>query len=366
MSAYAVSARGLAGRKVPQGVLTPMGDPLFAASEPGAWYDPSDMSTLFQDSAGTVPVTAVEQPVGRILDKSGRGNHATQATTTKRPVYSRRVNLLLATATLATQSMTTTAAAYTLALSGAGSVTLSGAATGTFGAGTHVITCTAGSLTLTVAGAVNDADFRLAVDAHLPYQWVNTATDYDADPSKFPAYLRFDGVDDALGTANIDFTGTDKMTVWAGVRSNLNGYSNIVELGPNSGAENGFSLQRGFAAAGDYVGIMYGTSLGYGYTSNFAAPDTSVIAAQYDIAQASVAGGEISFRRNGVVSAKADSQGSAGTGNFSQKPLYIGGRAGTSLPFNGRIYSLIVRGAQTPLPQIEATERYIKQKMGLP
>ncbi len=129
MSAYAVSARGLAGRKVPQGVLTPMGDPLFAASEPGAWYDPSDMSTLFQDSAGTVPVTAVEQPVGRILDKSGRGNHATQATTTKRPVYSRRVNLLLATATLATQSMTTTAAAYTLALSGAGSVTLSGAAT---------------------------------------------------------------------------------------------------------------------------------------------------------------------------------------------------------------------------------------------
>ena len=82
---------------LPQGVLTPMGDLLFAASEPGAWYDPSDLSTLFQDSAGTVPVTAVEQPVGRILDKSGRGNHATQATTTKRPVLSRRVNLLTKT-----------------------------------------------------------------------------------------------------------------------------------------------------------------------------------------------------------------------------------------------------------------------------
>jgi hypothetical protein len=43
---------------------------LFADGEPGVWYDPSDFSTMFQDSAGTTPVTAVEQPVGLILDKS--------------------------------------------------------------------------------------------------------------------------------------------------------------------------------------------------------------------------------------------------------------------------------------------------------
>lgn len=43
---------------------------LFAASEVGVWYDPSDFSTMFQDSAGTTPVTAVGQPVGLILDKS--------------------------------------------------------------------------------------------------------------------------------------------------------------------------------------------------------------------------------------------------------------------------------------------------------
>ena len=42
---------------------------LFAASEPGGWYDPSDLTTLFQDAAGTTPVTAVEQPVGLVLDK---------------------------------------------------------------------------------------------------------------------------------------------------------------------------------------------------------------------------------------------------------------------------------------------------------
>lgn len=59
---------------------------LFANGEAGAWYDPSDLSTLFQDSAGTTPVTATGQPVGRMLDKSGNGYHVTQSTTTKRPV----------------------------------------------------------------------------------------------------------------------------------------------------------------------------------------------------------------------------------------------------------------------------------------
>jgi len=43
---------------------------LFSAGEIGVWYDPSDFSTMFQDTAGTTPVTAVEQPVGLILDKS--------------------------------------------------------------------------------------------------------------------------------------------------------------------------------------------------------------------------------------------------------------------------------------------------------
>ena len=58
---------------------------LFGAGEQGCWLDPSDFSTMFQDSAGTTPVTAVGQPVGRILDKSGRGNHATVAAAGSRP-----------------------------------------------------------------------------------------------------------------------------------------------------------------------------------------------------------------------------------------------------------------------------------------
>ena len=43
---------------------------LFAGGIAGAWYGPSDLSTLFQDSAGTTPVTTTGQPVGLMLDKS--------------------------------------------------------------------------------------------------------------------------------------------------------------------------------------------------------------------------------------------------------------------------------------------------------
>lgn len=68
----------------PSAVWTPAS--LFAAGEEGAWYDPSDLSTMFQDAAGTIPVTAVGQPVGCIFDKSGRGNHATQADASRKPI----------------------------------------------------------------------------------------------------------------------------------------------------------------------------------------------------------------------------------------------------------------------------------------
>ena len=43
---------------------------LFDTGVQGAWYDPTDLTTLYQDAAGTTPVTAMEQPVGMILDKS--------------------------------------------------------------------------------------------------------------------------------------------------------------------------------------------------------------------------------------------------------------------------------------------------------
>jgi len=39
------------------------------------WWDPSDLSTLFQDRAGTVPVLKDGDPVRLVVDKTGNGNH---------------------------------------------------------------------------------------------------------------------------------------------------------------------------------------------------------------------------------------------------------------------------------------------------
>ena len=62
---------------------------LFAAGEAGGLWDFSTLANLYQDSAGTTPCTAVGDPIGKVLDTSGRGNHLTQATSTKRPTLGR-------------------------------------------------------------------------------------------------------------------------------------------------------------------------------------------------------------------------------------------------------------------------------------
>ena len=68
---------------------------LFKDGKQGMWYDPSDLSTLFQDAAETVPVTTNGNPVGKMLDKSGNNNHATPPTGTARPLYNTEPSRLL-------------------------------------------------------------------------------------------------------------------------------------------------------------------------------------------------------------------------------------------------------------------------------
>jgi len=484
---------------------------LFAAGEQGVWYDPSDLTTLFQDSAGNTPVTAVEQAVGLMLDKSkgltlgselvvngtfpvntaswsagggasiardttvfsngallvtvtgasstfalqtvtgltaGKiyilsadvytpssnsnstdratigvqvssftsagsvsqslrdviqtitirfiasgtsqtiycsvvptdytvwgtlgnvayfdnisvkellGNHATQSTSAARPVLSARVNLLLATTTLATQSVTTVATGHTLRFDGTGSITLSGTAAGTYTAGSYTFTPTAGTLTLTVSGSVTDADLRATNDGvGLPvYQRVNTSTDYDT--TGFPLYLRFDGTDDSMATGSISFTSTDKMSVFSGLRKLSDALEGcFVELSTNFISNNGsftmFARGSNYPTGFDtpYRGTIQVTTPGF----VAAAPTSQVITSSYDIAAPLAV-----FRSNGVQVSSTTS--TAGTGNFGNYPLYIGSRAGTSSRFNGRLYSLIVRGAASTAQQISDTETWINGK----
>lgn len=242
---------------------------LFSVGEQGAWYDPSDLTTMFQDTAGTTPVTDVGQAVARINDKSGNGNHATQATLANRPTF----------------------------------------------------------------------------------QIENGCS-----------YLQFDGSNDSLATSSIDFTATDNITVFSGLRklSDVN-RGVFVELSVNTDlnagtfaltAPNGNGLANLAAYAGGSVRVAGGLATGN------AAPVTRVITFAADIS-ADV----LSRRQDGINVGTVTSN--QGTGNFLSYPLYIGARAGTSLFFNGRLYSLIVRGAQSNNGQISAAEAWVANKTGV-
>ena len=56
-------------------------------SAKGGMWDFTDMGTLFQDSARTVPVTAASQPVGGVNDISGLHSVLAQPTSGKRPQF---------------------------------------------------------------------------------------------------------------------------------------------------------------------------------------------------------------------------------------------------------------------------------------
>jgi len=544
---------------------------LFAAGEQGAWYDPSDLTTLFQDQAGTTPVTAVEQPVSLMLDKSkggdaigadtvvngtfaadsdwtkgtdwtigsgvatktagtaavlsqaatltaGRsyivtytitrtagtliarftgattvsgtarsaagtytdiltavsgnttlefsadssfagtvdnvtlkqlpaGNHAyTPSTATaSRPVLSARVNLLTKTEQFDDGAWTKTnssitantivapdgtltadktvpnngtsgfvlgntsvsAATYTASVfAKAGEFTflrinlqppeggnqntyfdLVNGTVGTSAAGnTNAITSVGNgwwkcSVTRTVTGTGNmnvifqagsanntvatgdgtsgiylwGADLRVANDGvGIPsYQRVNTSTDYDT--VGFPLYLRCDGTDDYMLTNSINFTATDKMTVWAGVRKLSNAEGFVVELSAGTSSNNGSFDMLAPGPSSSYIFRSRGSIRQEAPATGFATPITNILTGVSNIS-----GDEVILRVNNTQT--GSSTADQGTGNYGNYPLYLFRRAGTSFPFNGRCYGMIVRGAQSSTAQIEATETYMNTK----
>ena len=434
---------------------------LFASSEQGVWYDPSDFSTLFQDSAGTTPVTAVEQPVGLMLDKSKNGvgtngefrysllkytEDFTNAAWEFNNVTKTSSSVITATATsaaavfqLITTPLLQTYAYTAKVLKGRNFVISMGGITSGIGVifngttGAYANTTSLGSkftlnsyscvthpsdsgywrVTLNVTNTVNDSGVyaTLAINNSLGTTWFSgwdavigdtlTATEHMlvlssnasrpyqkilADwPSAIPGnhasqstttarpilrqdaggqyYLAFDGVDDFLATGSVNLTATDKISVFVGVRklSDAVAYGVVVEN--FSGSSTGTFTIHAPAAAGTASYMFAGTGSMLPnrpqatVTTGYAAPITNVLTGLGNIS-----GDSNILRVNGTQ--VAQSTGDQGTGNYNDFPIYIGSRGGTTLPLNGRIYSLIVRGATTTSPQLEQTEAWVNSKTG--
>lgn len=190
-----------------------------------------------------------------------------------------------------------------------------------------------------------------------PYQRVLDANTYDT--VGFPLYLKFDGVDDWMQTANVDFSGTDVVAIATAYRKMSD--VSVGEVFALSGSPTANAGTFGFYApetGGGTVAAVF-----------FARGASSIISGQrLGTAPIScVAGGWASlsmpymqYRINQGVS--LTSSVATGGGNYGNYPLFIGRRNGTSFPFNGRLYGLIIRGAATPDPTISRVERYLNSK----
>jgi len=314
----------------------------------GYVYDLSRMDTLWQDHLQTDPVTDYGQPVGYQLDLSGNGNHRSQSDVAKRPIYGRHPasglrNLLIATATLATQSVAVTAAEHTLSFRGTGTVTLSGASTagplvGT-GSGDIVsltFTPSAGALTLTVSGTVEIAQLELG-PTRTTYQAVG-ATLWDITEAGSPDcfFIAYDGINDFMRTINTVAPGaTKEVTVVASQRRGpvAETVGTLVEHSSNSNLNNGsFSiLAPPSVVESRYRFISRDTAARTATSGNFSMPDRSVVTGI-----GSTADSICQIRRNG--SLEDGSNAATVPTDYTTQFMFFGIRNGTSFPYTGFEY----------------------------
>jgi hypothetical protein len=163
-------------------------------------------------------------------------------------------------------------------------------------------------------------------------------------------------------TNSIDFSGTDKMTVWVGiggVNPHPTNFPMICELSTGVGITNNGSFNILITAPnfGSYTGSSRGTiSRIVDAPANLFIPTGGVIL----VLESNISGDSLVLRRNGTQAVSNTSD--QGTGNYGNYPLYLFRRGGTTLPFNGRCYSLIVRGAQSSTAEITSGESYVNTK----
>lgn len=210
------------------------------------------------------------------------------------------------------------------------------------------------------------ADLRAANEsASLPaYQRVTTATDYDIQG--FLPYLKFDGVDDCLFTASIDFSTNTTVYTFFGTRrlSDAN-WAVLFELSPNfNSVETGFLVTSPEpAGAASTNAALKGGGYSTANYSDTAAPTTGIFTIGFD---KSLLTNEISpFRKNGADMSVTRTYNTNNSGTFGNHVFYIGARNNSTYRYNGRLYSLIVRGATTNQTQIAITEAWVAKKTGV-
>jgi hypothetical protein len=186
------------------------------------------------------------------------------------------------------------------------------------------------------------------------YQRVTTAFDVTEAGQRDCFGVRFDGTDDGYATAgNVDFSGTDAVTVFAAVRKLSDAAGGSVVLLGTSGSNGFFSMT---APSGAFTNVRFDSR---GTTTRFVERSAASPAYRILTGEASISSPLVRIRSispNGSVATQSNTD-SQGTGNYANAVLSIS----DSLRFNGNLYALIVAGGSYPLSTIQRVERILSR-----
>lgn len=365
---------------------------LFIADAVGVWFDPSDLTTMFQDSLGTTPVTAPGQPVGLILDKSKglqigpelvtNGDFATDTAWTKDSgwtISGGSANKVSGAATALYQpisvsvgktyrlsfSATRSAGFFTPAFTNLGATVLPGQTVVTSGSYVQYLQPTSGVTHIifyadsAFVGSIDNVSVKEVQGNHASQSTSSSRPIYQVVNGK--ACLDFDGVDDFLVTPSIT-PNADKVQVYTGVRKLSDSADGaVISFGNPSGTSGSIELNApGSTTSSKYQFTARGTSPTTSFTTSslYNSPVTNVVTSFSDIS------GDTNVLR---INASQVSQitSDLGAGSFTSNPLYIGRKLGSTLPFRGLLFSLLVRfGANLSTNLTGSTESWVNQKTG--
>lgn len=366
---------------------------LFDNGEQGAWYDPDDLSSLYQDVTGSIPVTAVGQPVGLMLDKKFglvRGPElAINGNFTTTSNWTLSTNVEISTSKLRFNSAASNASAtqvgiveagkdyeisYTVDSLTSGSISIRMPGAGGFvgpvisSAGTYKTILTAGAdssvqIAALVAGTtaiVDNISVRALPGAHMGMVTPNSKPILRYNATTASYYIEVDGTNDWMLTPTVNFTATDKVSVFAATRKLNDLESVLVELGTNVNSVNGsFAVLTG-GTTQKYRMSSRGTSTSTAMITDTAynAPLSSVTYAVGDIA-GDVS--SISVNDSAAIISSTDQ----GTGNYGTHQLYLFTRNATNLYFSGHFYGMIIVGRLCTAPEQSSVKSILATKIGV-
>lgn len=374
------------------GLPIPLPLDLFGNGEQGVWYDPDDLSTLYQDVTGSIPVTAVGQPVGLMLDKKFgliRGAElAINGNFESLSNWSLSASVQISASKLGFSSSPSNSSAaqsgiveagkdyeisYTVDFitSGAISIKMQGA-----GGFTGPTVTTAGSYkTILTAGAdttvaivatfpnttavIDNISVRALPGAHAGMSVPDNRPTLQQNPTTGAYYLSVDSTD-WMSTPAINFSATDKVTVFAATRKLTDTVGLLVELSNSSITNNGtFAVVTG-GVADKYSFLSKGTLLSTSLITDIAynAPLSSVLYAVGDISTDT----SLVSVNNSIAATSVLDQG---TGNYGNYPLYLFKRGGIDLLFTGHFYGMILVGRLCTGSEQSSVKSILAGKIGV-